>query len=279
MRLFHGPPAEPAAHVRPGMSAAPAAARSRRLGLSCNRSLVLDVLHFARQVPVFPVERSFDLAEVAALRAACPQRISWALLFLKAYALVARDHPPLRQAWQPWPWPHLLEHPHSVATLAVHREFRGEERLCWGRFERPETRSLDDLAYVLRRYQELPVEQVFREQVQLSRLPRLLRQSILGWNLHLAGGKRAKRLGTFSISTLAGQATLNRGHPTMLTTSLTYGPLDASGRACVTLLCDHRVLDGHRAAAVLNDLERVLQGPIAAELAGRGQGGTQSVAA
>jgi hypothetical protein len=52
----------------------------------------------------------------------------------------------------------------------------------------------------------------------------------------------------------------------VLTTSLTYGPLDEQGHSLVTLLCDHRVLDGVLAARALAELEAALHGPIAAEL-------------
>jgi hypothetical protein len=58
----------------------------------------------------------------------------------------------------------------------------------------------------------------------------------------------------------------NRGHQSIATTSLTYGPLDEQGKSLVTLLCDHRVVDGMAGAAAINDLERVLQGEIAGEL-------------
>ncbi|HEY2759883.1 MAG TPA: hypothetical protein VGI75_04050, partial [Pirellulales bacterium] len=75
-----------------------------------------------------------------------------------------------------------------------------------------------------------------------------------------------RRLGTFTMSTLAGEGVVNRMHQTFLTTSLTYGPLDDNGKALVTLLCDHRVVDGIVAARALTDLEAALHGPIATEL-------------
>src|SRR3954469_24199314 len=82
---------------------------SRWIPLTSHRALVLDLLHFARQVPYFPVERVFDLSEVAALRAATQPRIAWSVLFLKAFARVAVRHPDLRRFFVRWPWPHLVE--------------------------------------------------------------------------------------------------------------------------------------------------------------------------
>jgi hypothetical protein len=240
--------------------------KSRRLSISCNRALVLDALVFARDVTLFPVERQFDLAEVARLRERQASRISWVVLFLKAYAIVARQHAPLRQAYIRWPWPHLLEAPISVAMLAINRQFGGEDRLCWGRFDEPADQPLVALQERLDGYTRDPVEQIFKRQVRLSRFPGWLRRSLLWWNLNFAGAMRAKRLGTFSLSTLAGQGALNRAHPTFLTSSLTYGPMDDDGRCLVTLLCDHRVLDGAIAARALGDLQDVMRGQIAAEL-------------
>lgn len=246
----------------------PSTGKPRWLPLGMNRALVLDTLHFARRVPVFPVEAEFDLGELAALRASSVRRISWAVLFLKAFSLVAREHAELRQAYVRWPWPHFVESPTNVAMLAIAREFQREDRLCWGRFPAPDLEPVAGLQDRLDRYLNEPVEKAFAKQVLLSRFPGWLRRMLMGWALNVAGSKRASRVGTFSLSTLAGQGMLNRGHPSILTTSLTYGPLDKKGRTLVTLLCDHRVLDGAVAARAMNSLHEVLCGQIADELRG-----------
>jgi hypothetical protein len=220
-------------------------------------------------MPTFAVDRQFSLGEVAELRGQATPRICWTALFLKAYALVAADCRSLRRAYLRWPWPHLVECPHSVATVAINRrdEERDEDRLCWGRFLEPERQTLVSLQQTLERYQREPIDEVFRRQVQHSKLPRLVRRLIWWVNLNLVVKKRAKRLGTFSMSTLAGLGAWNRSHPSILTTSLSYGPIDDRGRMLVTLICDHRVLDGALAACGLADLEAALCGPVAKELA------------
>lgn len=256
-------PADPGAHAR--RSRAPIV---RRLALGSARALVGDIAELARQVPVFPVERWLRLSALEQVRQSVCPRISWAILFLKAYAVVALRHPPLRRGWVGWPWPHLVEWPFSVGTLAIHRQWADQSIVCWARFWRPEDRSLPELQGHLRWYQSQPVESAFRQQMRFARFPRPLRRLIWWWNLHVAPSKRARRLGTFSISSLAGQGAFNRGHPSLLTSSLAYGPLDEQGRMAVTLLCDHRVLDGMLAAQALADLEEVLCGAILKELAG-----------
>ena len=233
--------------------------------ISINRTLVLDGLHFARRVPLFPAEKIIDLAEVAHLRGTRKRRVSWAVLFVKAYAIAAQRHTALRQFYVRWPWPHLVEFSESTAMVVVNREFRGENRSCWGKLDHPERRTLLNFQLQLSDYPTRLVEDG-RNHVRLSRLPAAVRRLVYWWNFNLSGNKRAKRLGTFSMSTLAGHGVLNRGHQTFLTSSLTYGPLDEQGRVVVTLLCDHRVVDGIVAAQALADLEAAFRGPIVDEL-------------
>jgi hypothetical protein len=252
--------------VTPAVATSDADCRPQWKRISINRTLVLDGLYFARRVPLFPAEKSIDLAEVAYLRSTRKRRVSWAVLFVKAYAIAAQRHPALRQTYVRWPWPHFVEFSESTAMVVVNREFRGENRICWGKLEHPERRTLLYLQWQLNDYQTRPVEEVFRNHVRLSRMPTALRRAVYWWNFNFSGKKRAKRLGTFSMSTLAGQGVLNRGHQTFLTSSLTYGPVDEQGRAVVTLLCDHRVVDGIVAAQALADMEAAFKGTIADEL-------------
>jgi hypothetical protein len=240
--------------------------RSPRRPLPQSRRLVCDLLHFARRVPLFYLERSCNVGELAGLRYSSARRISWPVLFMKAYGLLTLDYPSLRQTYVRWPWPHIYQHPHNVAMLAINRTEPEGDRLYWGRFVRPEARPLADLQAALDRYRTEPTEVVFDEQRRLSRLPTALRRLAWWLVLNLSGSRRARRVGTFGMSVLAGQGAVNRCHPTCLTTSLTYGPIDAGGRVLVTLLYDHRVADGHCIASALADLEAILQGAVVREL-------------
>jgi len=238
-----------------------------RSGIVRDRRLVIDLCRIAGSLPLYPLERTMHLGELAAIRQAASPQISWPVLFMKAYGLVAAQEPRLRQSYIRWPWPHLLHHRESVAMLAVNRRHGDAERLCWGRFIEPEHRSLVDLQAELERYKTEPVEEIFRRQVRLSFFPAILRRLAWWLALNTSGSKRGKRVGTFGMSTVAGQGGLNHYHPSCLTTSITYGPLDAAGRMAVTLVFDHRVIDGAPLAAALARLEEVLNGPIARELA------------
>ncbi len=189
------------------------------------------------------------------------------MLFLKAYGLLSAQVPELRDAYLAWPWPHFHRHPESVGMLAVSRTTATGERLCWGRFLAPERQSLTELQSELDRYKHEPVEQVFRRQVRLSQFPGPLRRIAWWLSLNTWPSRRAKRLGTFGLSTVAGSGAINRFHPSCLTTSLSYGPISPQGRTLVTIVCDHRVVDGAPMARALGELEAILAGPVAAELA------------
>jgi pyruvate/2-oxoglutarate dehydrogenase complex dihydrolipoamide acyltransferase (E2) component len=82
----------------------------------------------------------------------------------------------------------------------------------------------------------------------------------LVWWLLMAwsGRKRAKHVGTFSISSLGGYGALNAHHPLVTSTSLAMGPIAPDGGCDLSMICDHRVLDGMLAAQALCRLEERL---------------------
>jgi hypothetical protein len=237
-----------------------------RRRLSASRSLVCDILHYDRQMPSFAHSRQFDLAEIETLRLRSLQRVSWSVLFIKAYGLLSAECPCLRQAYMPWPVPHVYEHSQTIATLALSRVHEGEPRLFWARLRQPERRSLVELQQDLERHQREPVEHHFGRQLRLSRLPTALRRLAWWMTFNLSGRKRATRLGTFALTTLAGQgATIDRP-PSIHTSTLTYGPLDEAGHARVTVTYDHRLVDGLAIARCLARLEELMHQRIAGEL-------------
>ena len=249
---------------------------------SAARACVSDVARLAQEIPLFPVERAMHLGPLAAARAAVAHapaagntRIGWAAVFLKAYALVAREMPLLR-TWlvRGFPGgglrltPRLATAAESVATLAVNRTENGEDRLFWGRLAAPDARPLPEIQRFVMDCATKPIEEMFKRQLELEMVPGFLRRTILRWNMNSFSRKRAVRIGTFSLSTLAGLGATNRFHPTICTTSLSYAPLDAEGRCLVTLIADHRVLDGAVVARALARLEEVLCHDLLAELRG-----------
>lgn len=238
----------------------------RSFRLTSARSLVLDVAHLAQKVPTFPVERWFDLASVAEARSQAVPRISWVTLFIKAYGLASRQMPQLRAHYLKYPLPHFYQSPGSVISVSINRLCEGADRLFWGRFHQPENLRLVDLQRQLDCYCRGDVTEVFKRQMIAARLPTPLRRAGWWWRLNFSPSKRARRLGTGSISVLAGQGVYNRLHPCILTSTMAYGPIQPDGRMWVTLQCDHRVIDGVAAAEALNLLESILKNVLLAEL-------------
>ena len=235
--------------------------------LSAARSCVADVARLGRELPLFPVERTMQLAPVAEARAAAAVRVGWATMFLKAYALVALEMPVLRSWLAGRVRPRLATADRSVATLAVNRIEDGADRLLWTRITAPETLPLPQIQRTVDDSLTKPLDEAFPRQLELEGLPAALRRTILRWNMRSASPKRATRIGTFSLSTLAGLGATNRFHPTLCTTSLSYAPLEADGRCLVTLIADHRVVDGAAVARALQRLEQVLARDIVSEIA------------
>jgi hypothetical protein len=234
--------------------------------LPAGRGCVNDIAVLALDIPLFPVDRLMRLDAVAAARQAAAVRIGWAAIFLKAYAVVAHEKPGLR-SWLAGRFRHrIATSSESVAVLAVNRGDADDDRLFFARLARPDATPLPLLQRSIDRFVARPVEEVYKRQLQLESVPGWLRRTILRWNMRSTSPKRATRIGTFSLSTLAGFAATNRFHPTICTTSLSYGPLDDDGRCLVTVIADHRVLDGAAVAGALARLEEVLATEIVAEL-------------
>lgn len=224
-----------------------------------HRSIVCDLMDLHRQMPTVSQAKSFQLEVLREARSACPQRISWSLLFLRAFALVSVEFPNLRRTLITWPWYHLHEHPTSYANLVVSREYQGEPWLFFAPLEAPERQSLLELQGALNRYQQEPVEVVFKNQVRFARYPRLLRRALWWLRFNLSARKRIKRLGTFALTTVAGQGVTILDPKAPVTSTLTYGPLDDSGQCEVIIAYDHRVMDGKEIATILGRLEEILQ--------------------
>jgi hypothetical protein len=240
----------------------------KRLRFSHHRRTILDLLYFSRRVPLQPLTRVCHLADVAALRARTTPRISWTALLMKAHGLVARAVPELRQAFLPWPWPTLYQHPFSVCSLTVSREVDGAPYLFFPLFVAPESMPLTKLQRHIDEFAHRPLWEVgrYRRQIRVSRLPLLVRR--LGWwvSLNLSGFKRAKRFGTFGLTSVAGQGAITPTIFSPLTSTLTNGPLDEAGRCPITLVYDHRVLDGLLVSHCLAGIEEALRGTLAEEM-------------
>jgi len=238
------------------------------LPISGPRQFIIDLIHFARQVPSTPVARTVNISALTGPRSNHPVKPSWAVVFMKAFALVGADHPPLRRALLQFPWPRLYEHPWMNCALAIERSYQGEPVVFVGIFRAPEQQSIAQLQDSLTFYKHQPLENVgvYRQALRVSRAPLPVRRLLWWSTLNVSGMKRAKRFGTFGLTSY-GALGAESLHPiSPLTTTLTFGPISKTGDVIIKLIYDHRVLDGAYIARRLRDIESVLNGAILDEL-------------
>jgi hypothetical protein len=191
------------------------------------------------------------------------KRIGWAAILAYAYGSVCREIPELRDVYVARPFPYMYRHPEPIASITMHRPTSPETphlgRLVWGRFVCSESTNLQTYQDQLDAWNSMPIEQIYPDALRLERRLTPIRR--LQWYLLMrwTGRKRAKHLGTFSISSLGHLGALNGYHPLVATTSLAMGPVSENQLTDVVLLCDHRVVDGVLAAKALEMLEKRLE--------------------
>jgi hypothetical protein len=240
----------------------------RTLRLTTPRRLIGDLLHLARAVPTVPVQRRVNVADLVEVRARSAQRISWAAIFTKAFALAAVQTPELRRAYLSFPWARLYEHPFSIATVTVERLYQGEYGTFFAHLNSPETKTLLALDAKLRQYKTEPIESIayFRRSLAIGRWPGFLRRP--GWWLLLNtyGPWRSAVAGTFGVSVYSGLGAESLHPLSPLTTTLNYGVVQGDGGVTVRITYDHRVMDGPTVARALALMEDVLHQNLLAEL-------------
>ena len=242
------------------------------MGLSRPRRFMLDMLHFAKQLPSIPVQRRMNLKAVAAARLEAG-RPCWPAVFLKAYALVAEQMPALRRAYVQLPWPHIVEYSKSVASVAVERDLDGEPAVFYGRISSPARYSVAVLDERIVEFSTAPIPTVkpFRKLLSFARWPGPLRRLGMWLALNIAP-TRAAQFGTFGLTVYSALGAESLHPISPLTTTLTYGVIGADGSVDVRLIYDHRVLEGTTVARALKLLEDRLTGEVADELRGMASG-------
>jgi pyruvate/2-oxoglutarate dehydrogenase complex dihydrolipoamide acyltransferase (E2) component len=235
--------------------------KGRRIRLSPARVFIADLSEAARRMPQGVIGRRIGIGPLIAAHKAGGGRAPFTACFVKAWAGVARELPELRRSYLTFPWPHLYEHPFSVASLMVEREIDGEPALFPVRIKNPADRSLAEIAAEISAAIEKPLHEVKRNWLFLtiSRLPRPLRRLFWWYGFNLPK-PRQHAVGTFGVSAVGhlGASILHPVSP--VTTFVGYGPFAADGTVDLTVGFDHRVMDGAVIARAMALLEAKLNG-------------------
>jgi hypothetical protein len=241
--------------------------RGTKRKISLPRVFILDLMHASMRVPFISLSRPFEIGPLMAARAKAASPPGWASIFVKAFAIVAREEPVLRRLYVKLPWPHFFELPRSVAMVAVARVEDGEECILPEKVPSPEDRPLAEIDAQIRRAKTAPLQEIpaFRKILMASRLPLPLRR--LSWWLGLNVGRMsANNFGNFGVTSISAYAP---GELQALSPGpflLSYGRVGPDNRIDVILRWDHRVTDGAVIARVLTRLEQVLNTEISAEI-------------
>jgi hypothetical protein len=241
--------------------------KGRRMKIGRSRVNILDFLYFARGTPGCVQSRQINVAPLAAAREASPVRISWSTLFIRAMVIVSTRWPFLRQCYMRWPWPHIYEAEQAVAMITVQRELRGENWVFFGRLKPPETDSLQGIEKEITEFRTGPADRTFKVQYGQSGLPTIIRRAMIGIAYYLDPGRRVKHFGTFGLTTVGSRGSTVELPPLLASAAFTYGPIDENGNCKLTLVYDHRLIDGAPIAEILADVEKTLDHEVREEFA------------
>jgi hypothetical protein len=212
-----------------------------------------------------------DLHAVAEVRAAGEPRVGWTAVFTKALALVAKEVPAFRRAYLNHPWPRMYEHPYSTASVAIERDFQGEQGVFFAYLPEPDAMSLPALDAAIKRFKTDPVEDAFGFALWFYKFPRFFRRFTWWWILTVRGSRKAEFLGTFGVSSYASLGAESLHPLSPLTITLNYGVVGPDGQVPVRLIYDHRVMDGATVARALVRMEEILNEEVLKELEANGR--------
>jgi hypothetical protein len=237
--------------------------------VSLRRRLIIDLMHASSPVPFVSLSRSLNIRPLVDARGGMAKPPGWAAIFVKAFALVARDEPILRTLYAKWPWPSFYELPRSVAMVAIARVEDGEDCVLPQRVAGPDSLPLAEVHALIRHAKHAPIDEVpmFRKIMLVTRLPLPLRRLI--WMVGLNFGRqRGNFFGSFTVT---GVAAFGGGELHALSPGpyiLSFGAIEADNSVNVVIRWDHRVTDAALIAKAMTRLEQVLNTEIAAELRG-----------
>ena len=224
-------------------------------------------MHASIGVPFVSLARPLHIRGLLEARVQALARPGWAAIFVKAFALVAKEEPVLRTLYVKWPLPAFYELPRSVAMVAIARVEDGQDCVLPQKVTAPDEMSLTEVNALIRHARDAPIEQVpaFRKMLRATRLPLPLRRLV--WSIGLNFGRqRANYFGSFGVTSIAayGPGQLHAMSPGPFV--LSYGVEKPDQTIDVVIRWDHRITDAALMAKTLTRLEQVLNTEIAGEL-------------
>jgi hypothetical protein len=240
--------------------------------ISLPRLFIVDLMRASMRVPFVSLARPLNVRQLIEARALLARPPGWAAIFVKAFALLAKDEPVLRTLYAKWPWPHFFELPRSVGMVAIARVEDGQDCILPEKVAKADEMPLTEIDAQIRRAKQAPIEEIpnFRKILMATRLPLPLRRLVWAIGLNLPR-LHANNFGSFGVTSVAayGPGELHALAPGPFI--VTYGVVNADQTIDVLIRWDHRITDAAFIAGVLTRLEQVLNGQISAELCAQRQ--------
>ena len=161
-------------------------------------------MHASIRIPFVSLSRPLDLRQLLEARALAAQPPGWAAIFVKAFALVAKEQPVLRTLYVKWPWPGFYELPRSIAMVAIARVEDGQDCVLPQKVTAADELPLTEIDVQIRHAKDAPIGEVpaFRKILRVTSLPLPLRR--LMWLIGLNFGRqRANWFGSFGVTSVA----------------------------------------------------------------------------
>ena len=128
--------------------------------ISMPRRHIIDLMRASAGVPFITLTRPLNVRPLLEARALAAQRPGWAAMFVKAFALVAKDQPELRTLYAKWPWPSFYELPKNIAMVAIARVEDGEACVLPQKVPSADELPLTEVDAMIRHARDAPVDAV-----------------------------------------------------------------------------------------------------------------------
>jgi hypothetical protein len=234
--------------------------------ISAPRRVIVDLMRASADVPFVAVRRTIDVGRLAAARKGLRNRPAWAVIFAKAFGILASEQPILRRIYLKWLWPHFYEFPQTVAMIAVLPDATPDGVLLF-RVKAPEETSLVEADAAVRNAKTQPLEATpfFRKIMIVNRLPNPIRR--LAWAIGLNFGRqRGNYFGNLLVTSVAafGGGEVEALGPQSFIMS--YDKVSNDGTIDVMIRWDHRITDAAFIGTALSRLEHILNHQVAGEM-------------
>jgi hypothetical protein len=240
----------------------------RSSAVPLHRRWIADIIHLGRRAHTVGADLVVNVAAAAAARNARQPSVSWVSVWVRAVGLVARNHPELRTAYLPFPWPRLYVHPSMAVTVMIERQWQGAAAVFAQPIPNCDTRTVSEIEDVFVPLKGLPVENVgaFRHIIRISKFPLPLRRMLWGIAHGWSGRLRSKYLGNVAINSLPRTRIRMTQIASPCSFLIYFGQVAPNGDMPVQVFWDHRVMDAIEVDRLFREIEAALNNEVAAEL-------------